>query len=246
MIKTCKQCGKEFELSESEIDFFEEKGLKLPKRCAQCRELNRKQGTTTITPKLKQETEAEPKEVKPSNNKLQGLAIVFIVLLPILTAIVAYLYRPQSSLESIEQLQQQVTGISAMQDVASRIATNTDSIASENQVIEVNQPQIIKSTDSVLIIDGNLINDKKENSNDSTTLKDTEHSHKESMNFVNTRRTIIPNLRRDYVLNTYRKKLHYPDCPSVTQMNQRSRKPFHGTREEALRQGYTPCNNCQP
>ena len=42
MTKTCIQCGKEFELSESEISFFEGKGLELPKRCASCRKQNKR------------------------------------------------------------------------------------------------------------------------------------------------------------------------------------------------------------
>lgn len=42
MNKTCIQCGKEFEITESEIAFFEEKGLELPKRCKDCRKQNKK------------------------------------------------------------------------------------------------------------------------------------------------------------------------------------------------------------
>lgn len=41
MKRVCKQCGKEFELSEGEIRFYEKKGLELPKRCQQCREQKR-------------------------------------------------------------------------------------------------------------------------------------------------------------------------------------------------------------
>ena len=43
MKQTCKQCGKEFELTEGEIKFYKDKGLSLPKRCAQCRESNKKE-----------------------------------------------------------------------------------------------------------------------------------------------------------------------------------------------------------
>lgn len=38
---TCKQCGKEFELSQSEIDFYNSKNLHLPKRCQECRQANK-------------------------------------------------------------------------------------------------------------------------------------------------------------------------------------------------------------
>lgn len=39
----CKQCGKEFTLEESEITFYQDKGLDLPKRCKECRKQNKQQ-----------------------------------------------------------------------------------------------------------------------------------------------------------------------------------------------------------
>ena len=44
MKRICKQCGKEFVLSESEISFYKSKGLALPKRCKACRDQNMGQG----------------------------------------------------------------------------------------------------------------------------------------------------------------------------------------------------------
>lgn len=41
MKQTCKQCGKEFELTDGEIKFYKDKGLSLPKRCEECRKANR-------------------------------------------------------------------------------------------------------------------------------------------------------------------------------------------------------------
>lgn len=38
---TCKQCGTEFELTDSEISFYRSKNLELPKRCKSCRALNK-------------------------------------------------------------------------------------------------------------------------------------------------------------------------------------------------------------
>ena len=37
----CKQCNKEFEITASEIEYFRRKNLNIPKRCKNCRELNR-------------------------------------------------------------------------------------------------------------------------------------------------------------------------------------------------------------
>lgn len=39
--RICKQCGKRFTLSDSEIAFYNSKNLDLPKRCKECRELNK-------------------------------------------------------------------------------------------------------------------------------------------------------------------------------------------------------------
>ena len=44
MKQKCVQCGKSFEISDSEKQFFESKNLTLPKRCKQCREQNKKSG----------------------------------------------------------------------------------------------------------------------------------------------------------------------------------------------------------
>lgn len=42
MKQTCKQCGKTFELTDSEINFYKSKNLNIPKRCKQCRDNNKK------------------------------------------------------------------------------------------------------------------------------------------------------------------------------------------------------------
>lgn len=39
--RTCVQCGKEFEMNQSEINFYKKKKLSLPKRCKECREMNK-------------------------------------------------------------------------------------------------------------------------------------------------------------------------------------------------------------
>ena len=49
MQRNCVQCGKTFELSQSEIDFYKQKNLSLPKRCKACREQNKRQQGATKT-----------------------------------------------------------------------------------------------------------------------------------------------------------------------------------------------------
>ena len=49
-----------------------------------------------------------------------------------------------------------------------------------------------------------------------------------------------------YYLNTYRMKFHRTTCSSVQEMNPENRQAFYGTREEAIKKGYSPCHNCNP
>lgn len=49
-----------------------------------------------------------------------------------------------------------------------------------------------------------------------------------------------------YILNTNTKKFHYPSCSSVQDMKEKNKQEFHGTRAEAIEQGYSPCGRCKP
>ena len=49
-----------------------------------------------------------------------------------------------------------------------------------------------------------------------------------------------------YVLNTSKKKFHYPDCYSVKQMKDKNKKIEETTREALIERGYDPCGNCNP
>ena len=49
-----------------------------------------------------------------------------------------------------------------------------------------------------------------------------------------------------YILNTNTKKFHYPSCSSVSQMKDKNKREFTGTRDEAIAQGYSPCGRCHP
>lgn len=51
---------------------------------------------------------------------------------------------------------------------------------------------------------------------------------------------------RDYVLNTNTRRFHDPGCKSVSDMKDKNKEEFHGSREELIEQGYKPCGNCRP
>ena len=48
-----------------------------------------------------------------------------------------------------------------------------------------------------------------------------------------------------YVGNRNSRKFHYDGCSSVRQMKE-SNKVYIGSREEAIRHGYVPCQRCRP
>lgn len=51
-----------------------------------------------------------------------------------------------------------------------------------------------------------------------------------------------------YILNINPSSLrfHIPSCKSVDNMKEKNKKLFYGTREEAIKLGYTPCGSCKP
>ena len=49
-----------------------------------------------------------------------------------------------------------------------------------------------------------------------------------------------------YILNTNTKKFHYPTCSSVKDMKEENKLELHGTRDEVIANGYSPCGRCNP
>ncbi|MFV0519467.1 MAG: zinc-ribbon domain containing protein [Lachnospirales bacterium] len=56
MKKICKDCNKEFILTEGEINFYNSKNLDLPKRCSECREKNKHNNEKTTQPTSSKKT----------------------------------------------------------------------------------------------------------------------------------------------------------------------------------------------
>ena len=50
----------------------------------------------------------------------------------------------------------------------------------------------------------------------------------------------------DYILNVKTHKFHYPSCGSVKQMKDENKGYYHGTRDDLIGMGYSPCGNCHP
>lgn len=48
MKRTCKQCGIDFEIKESEINYYKSKNLEIPKRCPECRQENKSKNVNKV------------------------------------------------------------------------------------------------------------------------------------------------------------------------------------------------------
>ena len=49
-----------------------------------------------------------------------------------------------------------------------------------------------------------------------------------------------------YVANKNTKKFHYAYCGSVSDMAEKNKMSFTGSRERLIAQGYVPCKRCNP
>ena len=58
--------------------------------------------------------------------------------------------------------------------------------------------------------------------------------------------SVVQETKKEWVLNTNTKKFHYPYCKSVKQMKDSNKKVVTDTRDNIIKQGYSPCGNCDP
>ena len=77
--RKCKQCGEEFTLTDSEIKFYNDKGLNLPKRCSECRKKNK--NINNNEKESIKETNIQRINSKSKSKKFRNIIIVAVVLL---------------------------------------------------------------------------------------------------------------------------------------------------------------------
>lgn len=61
-----------------------------------------------------------------------------------------------------------------------------------------------------------------------------------------TEEPVTRSAEKTYVLNTNTGKFHKPTCSSVSQMKDKNKLEFTGTREDVIGMGYEPCGKCHP
>lgn len=79
--KSCKQCGKEFILNDSEIKFYKEKNLELPKRCNECRKQNKNKNLNNDEIKKNIKNNNYNRDKKKTTKNIIIAAIVFVLLI---------------------------------------------------------------------------------------------------------------------------------------------------------------------
>ncbi|MDE6036177.1 MAG: zinc-ribbon domain-containing protein [Ruminococcus sp.] len=206
----CKQCNKEFEMTASEIEYFRSKNLNIPKRCRNCREMNRQTGNNYTY---------NSDKAKLINYKTIIIILSLVIVLILIVAGTAiYMLSPEDKPDTSAVITHTVQN----EPVTTTTKHTTVTAVKHTAHIVQNEPVTTTTTTTT-----------SETTEQVTTTTTTQK--------VTTKATEIT-----YYLNTYRKKFHKPDCESVQQMNRKNRKAFYGTRDEAIAQGYSPCENCQP
>ncbi|MCM1264204.1 MAG: zinc-ribbon domain containing protein [Butyrivibrio sp.] len=80
---TCVQCGKTFELNDSEIEFYRKKNLHLPKRCKECRQKNKQKSSPNAADNLSSRNSYNgynaPLNRKPDNKNSKWIYAVIAV-----------------------------------------------------------------------------------------------------------------------------------------------------------------------
>ncbi len=72
MKRVCKQCGKEFEIFQSEINFYKSKNLQLPKRCKECRESNKHKKPEDKESAIQEKKPVAAEQVRPLSKESEA------------------------------------------------------------------------------------------------------------------------------------------------------------------------------
>lgn len=87
---TCKQCGKEFEITEGEAEFYRSKGLNLPKRCKECRAENKAKKSDAESEISKFNATRMPQRELSVDSKMIKIAVsIFVAVLAVIVGLVS-------------------------------------------------------------------------------------------------------------------------------------------------------------
>lgn len=121
MKRICKQCGKEFVLTQDEIAFYQSKNLHIPKRCEACRRENRASGKTgkQMQPVAQDDRQVVRAYHGGENGRKKSWAVIAAVLILLAAVIIGSrmgLFSDQNGSATQDQEVQSLT--SSMPDIA--------------------------------------------------------------------------------------------------------------------------------
>lgn len=100
--------------------------------------------------------------------------------------------------------------------------------------------------DVICTSDGNTVTFSVERNEDADTLAAVGPNSVQASNVQPTAAPADVPAGTEYVLNTNTHKFHYPSCSSVSQMSEKNKQYYTGTRDEVIAMGYDPCGRCHP
>lgn len=162
---TCVQCGKSFELSDSEIDFYRKKNLHLPKRCKECRQKNKQKQGMSPRESNSWNTQDQYDMVPKQDNKKIGKWVYGVIIVAVLLLILGikvshsafdsydegYTYSAESTQNDISRDvvdTGQSEPVSTVQSEQNNVA-NVDAADSEPELIVNTEPEQIAAADTV-------------------------------------------------------------------------------------------------
>lgn len=170
MIKReCKQCGKQFTLSDSEIKFYKSKNLTFPKRCKECRESNKKGSDQKVDSKdinckleeivnsIDSQTLSNTAELIPENIRKRKYGKVLIPVILVAAAAVFLVFLncrneiPGSDQSSVNNAVTEITtsnksaevSISEITEAGAEVTSETDENESEHETSEIPESEAV-------------------------------------------------------------------------------------------------------
>ena len=133
----CKQCGQMFDLTDSEMQFYQEKGLHLPKRCEICRAKNKSAKISHVSKNV---------YIADTRSKKFAILSAFVILGLILSAIlISKLISPD---KNPSQITAEVESVSTMieteppiKSVTQEITEPTTQKATESETQKMTEPE---------------------------------------------------------------------------------------------------------
>lgn len=140
-----------------------------------------------------------------------------------------------------------ISNTSSVNDVTKNTKT-TDYNLSESQIIGIGtSDKSEKSTFKTIVTTSTTKVTTKKTSKSS--IPSTTKSTAKTSNKVTTTKKRITEVERgqcNYVGNLNSHIFHYPTCGSVTNMKDSNKIYFYSSRDEIIKSGYKPCQNCRP